>query len=174
MAKNKWWMVVIVLLLLVNTAVLAMLWFKKKPLPPRPGGDARAFLVKELNLSKTQQDTFDILKNDHRSQVSDIQEQIRANNDELFDLLAADRVDSAAINTLTSSIGEKEKQRDVITFYHFRKLRSTLNAQQQEKFDQTIRKGMRMAGPPGRPPGPMPGEDRPEHEPGEGDHHPPH
>lgn len=168
MNKSRLWLLVVIVLLAVNTAALAMLWWKKDHPAPPVGGGAKDFLVKELQLTAAQQLTYDSMRMDHQSRTRAVMEGMRSLKDALADKLAAADTDTAALEALTRQIHEKERQRDLVTFYHFREFRQILNETQQEKFNGMVREVLRMMNqqrPPGRP-GERPGGpgERPPHE----------
>jgi Spy/CpxP family protein refolding chaperone len=165
----------VVVLLLVNTAVLAMLWFKKPPQGPPPGGSAKDFLIKELNLSADQQKKFDGLREEHQKQTRDIMEGMKDLKDALVDKISSPENDTTGINDLTSQIADKERRRDIATVNHFRSFRTILNADQQKKFDKILRQVMRMMSGQQRPPqGPPPHErERGDRPPGDSNEMPP-
>jgi Spy/CpxP family protein refolding chaperone len=173
MNRSRVWIIIVVALLLVNTAVLAMLWFKRPPEGPPPGG-AKDFIVKELGLTADQQKKFDELRKDHQDDIKRIMEGMRELKDELAEKITASQVDSAALNTLTSRISEKERPRDPSTFYHFRSIRAILNATQQQKFDKILKQVLRMMVPGGqRPPQGPPGREGAGRPPGDSGEMPP-
>jgi hypothetical protein len=148
MSKSKLWIAIVVVLLVVNTILLVFLWMGKRP-RKMMGGSAKDYLTKQLN------DDMKDLK------------------DNMFDNLSTNNIDSNKVKGLLQQIGENEKGRDSITFYHFRKLRTILTAEQQQKFDKIIKNVLRMMGPPPQAPpirdrpggGPPMGEPRPGDEP---------
>jgi periplasmic protein CpxP/Spy len=158
MNKSRIWLIIVVLLLLANTAVLAMLWMKKPPSPP-PGGSAKDFLVSELKLSSEQQKQFDALRESHQKNIRVIMEGMKDLKDALAEKISAEKTDTAWLDALTKAISEKERQRDLATFYHFRSFRSILSDEQKQKFDKILKQVLRMmTGPQPPPQGPPPGE----------------
>lgn len=169
MNRSRLWLIIVLVLLLVNTVVLTMLWMKKPPAPP-PGGRAKDFLINELKLTADQQQKFDALREDHQQQTEAVMDGMKELKDELAEKISAAQTDTAALDSLTRKISEKERQRDLITFYHFRSFRNILSKEQQEKFDKILKQVLRMMtgpqrpqGPPGgKGDGPPPGEEHPE------------
>lgn len=155
MNRSKLWLSIVVILLLVNTAALAMLWLKKSK-PPMPGGGARAFLTSELKLTPSQEEKFDALREDHQKTTREIMNGMKELKDELAEKIAAPKTDTAALESLTKQISEKEIQRDLATFYHFRAFRAILTSSQQQKFDKILKQVLRMMAGPQRQ-GPPPG-----------------
>jgi periplasmic protein CpxP/Spy len=155
MNKPKTWLIIVVVLLLVNTAVLALLWFDKKDTHAAPpGGTAKDFLTRELDLTPAQQKQFEALRHEHQQAVQSAMEGMKDLKDSFFAKISLPQVDSASLDALTARMGEKERRRDLATFYHFRALRAILDAQQQKKFDGILKEVLRMMGGPHRPPPP--------------------
>lgn len=152
MNRSKRWIIIVVVLLLVNTAVLAMLWFKKPTQDHLPGGAAKDFLIHELNLTTDQQNKFDELREDHQQQTRQIMAGMKDLKDALVDKISSTQNETASIDSLTKVIAEKERQRDIVTVNHFRTFRTILNADQQKRFDRILRQVMGMMGGQQRPP----------------------
>jgi Spy/CpxP family protein refolding chaperone len=171
MNKSRIWLIIVVALLLANTAVLVTLWMKKPPAPP-PGGSAKDFLVSELKLTVEQQKQFDALREDHQKNTRAVMEGMKDLKDALAEKISAGETDTAGLDSLTKTISEKERQRDLATFYHFRAFRAILSNDQKEKFDKILKQVLRMMTGPQRPPeGPPPGE-KGDGPPPVGDEHP--
>jgi Spy/CpxP family protein refolding chaperone len=160
MNRSRFWLIIVVLLLLVNTVVLAMIWLKK-PEGPAHGESAKDFLIKELKLSDAQQAKFDALRQDHQKKIKEIMDGMKGLKDELAEKISAAQTDTSALDSLTRQIGEKEIQRDLATFYHFRTFRTILTKEQQDKFDKILKQVLRMMAGPQRPPQGPPPSDRP-------------
>lgn len=170
MNRSRLWIIIVVVLLLVNTAVLAMLWFKRPHEGPPPGGGAKNFLIKELNLTADQQKKFDALREGHQERTRQVMDGMKELKDALVEKISSTQPDSSGIDNLTKNIAEKERQRDLLTVYHFRSFRAILTPDQQNKFDKILKEVMRMMSGPQRPP---PGRERGERPPGDAGDGPP-
>jgi Spy/CpxP family protein refolding chaperone len=149
MNRSKFWPVIVVVLLLVNTGMLAMWWMKKADMPHE--GTAKDFLINELKLTATQQEEYNVLREAHQKQIRDIMHGMRELKDELADKISSPATDTTALDQLTMQIGEKERQRDLATYYHFRSFRMILTKEQQERFDEVIRDVLHMMAGPKKP-----------------------
>jgi Spy/CpxP family protein refolding chaperone len=56
-------------------------------------------------------------------------------------------IDTVKVNELADSIVSIQKQIELVTFYHFQKVRAICTAEQQQKFDEVIDEAIRMLGP---------------------------
>jgi periplasmic protein CpxP/Spy len=147
MWKPKLWIAIVVVLLVVNTILLVFLWMGKRP-RRMLGGTAKEYLTKELSLNDVQVKQYDQLRDEHIGAIRKLNDAMKDLKDNMFDNLPTNNVDSNKVKGLLQQIGENEIARDSITFYHFRKLRTILTAEQQQKFDKIIKNVLRMMGPP--------------------------
>lgn len=166
--RYNWMVIAIALLVLVNIGTLAYLWLgKPKEMQPgnRPAGDAKNFIVQQLQLDQRQQQQFDSLRTIHFNEMNNYRKQMRELKDALFDKLKQPQ-DSGYISA-AQQIGALQSQMDLSTFHHFKALRAICTQSQQAKFDNIIQEVLRNMGRPGgrpsegdrRPPfdGPPPG-----------------
>lgn len=153
--KTKFLSILIILLLIVNTATLVLFWMQKNkhPEPPKQGG-AFQFLIKELNLTREQQDKFEMLRNTHRAKMDSLNQVLKLQKDSLFEglkkpqnSLATKAYHLAKISVLTTQI-------DSEVFDHFTQVRAFCTTEQQVKFDNVIKEAIRMPKRPSGPPKP--------------------
>jgi Spy/CpxP family protein refolding chaperone len=151
MNKDNFYRFVIIALLLLNSATLAFMWFAKdgEPKgdghrPPRPDQ-----LIKErLALDDAQSMQFDGFKHEHHSAMVDLQIESSDLHQTLFALLKAPVIDTASRDSIITQIQELSRQKELITFEHFRQVRSILNDDQQTKFDAFVEEiSRRILGP---------------------------
>jgi len=158
--KNKIAGLLVVLLLVANLVSLAVFWLgKEKPLPGGDGGDAAAFIIKELQLDAKQQKTFLQLRTQHHQQVVDLQEQTRQAKDAFFNLLNKDAVPDSEVQAAEAAIMQKQEQIDLVTFAHFKQLRAICTEAQKKKFELILREAIHVQSPkglPAQPSGPPP------------------
>ena len=154
MDNSKFLKSVIIILLLINIGTLTFLWFHHSPHEhPHSNPGVAEFLIHELKLNDKQQEQFEQLRNDHHHAIEQLQEQGHQLHHHFFDLLHTSPVDSSAVEHAASAIAENQKQIELVTFYHFQKLRTICNSEQQHKFDEVIQDALRMMAP--KPPGPQ-------------------
>jgi hypothetical protein len=156
---TKWLVTLVMVLVLANIGLAASIWLKKEEAKPQKGtqpkGDAREVLISSLSLSQMQVHTFDSLRKEHFDRVRLYREGMRALKDQFFAQLSEPR--NAHTDTLAKMIGEVQAKIDLETFDHFSKLRSLLNKEQQQKFDETIQDVLRTMAPKGPGPQGLPG-----------------
>ena len=181
--KNRILAIAVVALLIINIALLAFLWTNRPPKPPFPPdrergekmdkdrmqkdgrpedpgfdkkipapGGPKEFLKHELNFTDKQNQDYEKLIEQHQSDIRAIREKMMKDRDNFWNGLSATKGDS--VNISASIIGEDQKQLELVTFNHFKKVRDLCTDDQKKKFDKVINDALRMmAGPGGPPPG---------------------
>ncbi len=131
----------------------------------RPQGKGPAsFIVKELDFSDDQMFQFEDLSREHHHEMRRIGRDIKVLKDALFNKLSDVSLNENSIDSITTLIGERVKERDIEAFYHFKDIQKLCNAQQKEKFKSIINDALHKAGRK---------EQRPHLRNGEGEHRPP-
>lgn len=163
--KIKLLTTVVVLLVLMNIATLAGMWklMQRDFHAPPPG--PKEFLIAKLQLDEEQQKVFETLRKEHFDQMRVLQENIRSEKDEMYDLLKSDNPDTTATYGHIAQIMREEEQLERITFEHFRKVRAICNDDQKQHFDAIIDRVMQMVMRPPRPGEPHGPHRRSHHEP---------
>ena len=146
--KPKFLTAIIVALLLLNFGTLTFMWTHHPggPRGQRPG-DVFHFLVSELKMTDEQQKQYEVLRDEHHHQVEEKQQEGRKLHDTFYELLRNPKIDSLMVAQTADAIAVNQKQIDLITFYHFQKVRAICTPQQQQKFDEIIAEALRMMSP---------------------------
>lgn len=127
---------------------------KKQNNPNRPGD----FIVKELGFNKAQLEQFGKNSKGHHQTMIGLSADIRNLKDELFDRLSDSSLNKVTVDSITTLIGEKEKEMETETFYHFKTIQSICNDKQNEKFKKIIKDALHRGGERGQRPPPGGGE----------------
>ena len=160
---------IIIALLVLNFGILAFMWFhisrlhrslihENHDMPPPheqmerfhsgpPAGDVKGFLINELKLNPKQQEEIEKLRVEHFNSVKQIKDDMRKNKDELYRLYSNSQMDTNRINQLAENISNEQKQIELNTFYHFRKVRDLCDDNQKKKFDEIIGEVLKMMAP---------------------------
>jgi Spy/CpxP family protein refolding chaperone len=148
MDQSKFLKTVIVVLLLINIGTLTFMWTDRSMHRggPHPG-DTAEFLTHELQFTKDQERQFDVLKKEHHRATETLRDESRLLHDHYFANLKTAVIDTVKVNELADSIVSIQKQIELVTFYHFQKVRAICTAEQQQKFDEVIDEAIRMLGP---------------------------
>jgi hypothetical protein len=161
--KSKILYIIIGILIVLNILSVGSLWFwkvKDRHRPPNMNQqhmkkDGKMLLMKELNLTKTQSEETDKLREEHFKKINPILEDIHKLKDELFAQLPLK--DSIKSFEIASKIGAKHTELELETVRHFQKIRELLDDSQKSKFDLIIKDIIKPDGPPPFPHG-IPGE----------------
>jgi len=153
--------IIIIILILLNAGTLSFLWIGRlRPFETESRGQSARFLIRELKLTPEQRDEFGRLREVHRGQLLELQEQDRILHDRFFEFVFIDQPDTAAMKALTDSVANLRKKMEILTYQHFRNLRRLLNKEQEDKFraifNQALEKTMPLPEVPGVPPPPPP------------------
>jgi len=158
--KNKLLYTLIVLLVVLNLGTLSFMWYTKfaspkpemnqPPLPPKNGAD---YLSNELKFSKEQNEKIDKLREEHFQKVKKIKDEARDLRELFFTNLSKSDIDSNKVNEIGNNIAISEKQVELATFYHMRKIREVCDENQKKRFDEIIMDVLKMGIGPGRGPG---------------------
>jgi Spy/CpxP family protein refolding chaperone len=151
MENNRFLKIVIIALLLINIGVLSYVWMGAHNGPSgdghRQGPDVFGYLCKELQLDDEQTKQYAALRDEHHQAMQAIQHKSHQLRDRFFDMLHVSPVDSAAIKSMSDSIAHTQEQIELVTFYHFQKVRAILRPDQQKHFDSIIQETLSMMAP---------------------------
>ncbi|HUS02243.1 MAG TPA: periplasmic heavy metal sensor [Chitinophagaceae bacterium] len=159
-SKNNLLIWSVILLVIANVAVLVTIWSTHRKQGPGRGTPAD-YLIKELNLNSDQQNKLRSLAKQHHEQSLKIREGIKSARHDLFKLLQQPAIDDSTKRSAADNVAKDLEQLDLLTFDHFKEVRSICTPEQQKKFDKIIEDVLQMiaSGPPGR--GPRHGEHMP-------------
>lgn len=132
--------------------------FGKNEQPKKGMNRSEHFLVNELKLDDIQKEKYRALTKANRISMREVQGDIRELKNALFNGLSEASFENSAIDSIAGLIGEKEKEKDILTFRHFKEVQKLCNKQQKEKFSKIINHAIRIEGKPrgGRPDGNRP------------------
>ena len=144
-SKNKTWIIVIAVLLLANVVLLSIFLTRKtetkKSFNDRDKPMA-AYLKKELGFTDSQLNSFDTIRNQHRQEVKQVFDRLRAGKTETFKALGAKGfTDSALIEAATFSASQ-QKEIELKLLTHLRDIRNLCTPEQRQKFDTGFYKVM--------------------------------
>lgn len=150
MENTKFYKTVIFILLLINIGTLSFIWINRPPHdgPPQGGGDVTEYLSHELNFSDEQQQQLKELVKENRSGMDAMRSTNRRLHDTYFEMLGDADIDSTKVTAIADSITTLQNKIELLTFYHFRKVRAICNKEQQKNYDTIINDALRMMAPP--------------------------
>jgi Spy/CpxP family protein refolding chaperone len=152
--KNKIFTIIVVVLLIANSASMLYFWWNKRDNGPEQNGpqDAKAFIIKELELNEQQKLAYQELREEHQKKLRDLHESFKDAKEHLFDLLDQENPSDSLVEQASLHAAQIQQQIEMATFDHFKKLKALCNAEQKKKFDSIIREAIRLISPPPPPP----------------------
>jgi hypothetical protein len=147
--NTKWWAIAVILLIVLNTATLTIFWIERKSnnhLSPKHEnkGAAASYLIKELAFDSMQQLQYNQLIQEHRQRTRQIRREVRNAKDAFFELLIDSSITDDIVRTAALRVSNIEQQLDILTYNHFKKVRTICNTEQKKKFDSIIKNAVQM------------------------------
>jgi protein CpxP len=125
-------------LILANIATLTFFWIGH--LINQRNNSPKEFLAKKLNFNSNQKNAYFKLAKEHNESAQTIREQIKLEKETLFQLLKSENINDSIRNEMAFRVSKSIKSLDILTFEHFRKVRTICNEEQKPKFDAIIQK----------------------------------
>lgn len=152
MKKNLLLYILLIFLIIVNGFFLFNYMGKtnagKQSERQRPGD----FIIKELGFNELQLEQFRALNHEHHRTMRHLSGDLKILKDDLFDELSISPTNDMLIDSMTSLIGKKQKERETEVFYHFKRIQEICNSSQKEKFEKIIIDALRRGGRKDKPP----------------------
>ncbi len=104
------------------------------------------FIIKELNFNEDQMFQLEDLNREHHHRMRGIGGEIKQLKEALFNQISDKSLNENIIDSITSLIGEKVKERDIEIFYHLKGIEVLCNDQQKEKFKKIINEALHKEG----------------------------
>lgn len=131
------------LLLLSNIVLVYFLVFGKDKKPPKKDRqDPTTIMIKEVGMDEKQSAAHKQLKDEHFKNVRPIYDSLRSAKAAYFGLIKDTTLPESKLFEARNRIAYWQTYIDSMTFAHFRKMRSLLNAEQQPKYDDFVQKLM--------------------------------
>jgi Spy/CpxP family protein refolding chaperone len=147
MENLKFYKIAIAVLLLLNVGTLVFLWSHRPPSPE--GRGPFQFLVNATGMDETQQTTYRTLRDAHRESMQAFRKQNSQIRGQMFELLKQHPANDPAVTQLLDSLAAVKREEEILTYEHFRQVRSICRPDQQMKFDAAIVEAIQSMGPPG-------------------------
>jgi periplasmic protein CpxP/Spy len=154
-SRNKNLLFIIAVLLLTNIAVLVyFLWIKQPETkhggPDKPRMGITDKLRDSVGFNEEQIKQYGQLKDQQWTTIRPMFDEMRKAKDSLFKLLSDPNVNDSIINKASDVIAQKQKNLDLQTFNHFKKVRALCTPEQQSKYDSMVQRMFRKMGKPMR------------------------
>ncbi|WP_179317020.1 hypothetical protein [Winogradskyella undariae] len=144
MKKNVILYILLIFLIVVNVFFLfTYIGSQNDRLPREPQGN-KDFIVKELGFNAEQIAKFKANNVGHHEKIMKLSDDVKGLKDLLFDKLSDVYVQESSIDSITSLISEKEKEKAKEVFYHFKMIQELSTDKQKEKFKTIIIDALRQ------------------------------
>lgn len=151
MEKMKFYKLVIIILVVINLLTIGTVWLvKPKGHRPMPHERDMTFLSRELGMTGANKEKLDALETQHHTEKRELLGKNKQLREDLFALLKMPQTDSTKINLYVDSILKNQQHIELMTYYHFSKVKAMCSPEQELKLEETIAEAIRMAG--GKPP----------------------
>jgi hypothetical protein len=135
--------VAVIVLLLANLALVYFIMTGRKGYDRREGRkDPMEMMIKELKMSEKQEADFRSMKDEHFKNVRPLFDSMRAAKNYFFSLIKDTTVSDSAIQTAEQKALDQQRNVDMMTFDHFKRVRALFTAEQLPKYDSFINKMM--------------------------------
>ena len=142
-SSNRIFTAAVILLLLANLALVYLMIRGKKVTDHREGRkDPMEIMIKELNMTEQQQAAFKSMKDEHFKNIRPLFDSMRSVKSQFYSLMKDITVSDSTIQQGEQKVLDQQKRIDLMTFEHFKKLRSLFTAEQLPKYDSLINKMM--------------------------------
>tara|TARA_B100000795_G_C22772702_1_gene428596 strand:+ start:867 stop:1358 length:492 start_codon:yes stop_codon:yes gene_type:complete len=146
MTKNTILYVLLAFLIIANGFFLYD--YLGKPDRNGPRNNPEQFIVKELNFNADQMQKFKGLGKNHRERMTQLQQEQKQLKDKLFSKISEKNINPLEIESITSLIGENNKNKDLEVFNHFRAIQGICNDPQKQKFKKIVIDALHKGPPP--------------------------
>ena len=151
MKKNTLLYIILLVLIIMNGFFLYN--YLGKPVNNRPmkqTGNPSEFIAKKLRFNDSQLEKLHTLDEVHREKMMRTEDAIKELKDVLFGNLSNETVKSSTIDSLTTLIGIREKEKDMNVFNHFREIQNICDENQKKRLEKILKDALRPPGQPGR------------------------
>src|ERR1043166_9415189 len=138
--QNKFLVLLVAILLIANLGLMLYFFvFRHRETsggkPTRPISD---FIQKQLGFNADQTARFQQLRDQHKEAMRRIIEDMKKLKDSIYNLLRNPETNDSVVMGLTTRIGEKQKEWELMIFHHLQKVRAICDSNQLPKFDSLV------------------------------------
>ncbi len=103
----------------------------------------RNFISSQLDFSPEQMEQFKSLEQAHRDRMRSIYDDTKDLKDALFSRIHETSITDKEIDSITSRLAAKEKEKDIEVFNYFKSISALCDEQQKGKLDKILKKARR-------------------------------
>lgn len=138
MKKNLLLYILLFFLIIVNGFFLYNYIGKSNTYKEKGRQDPMGFIIKKLKFDDVQLEKMELINEEHHHTMMLINDSARELKGELFNKLSDATIDKKVVDSITSLIGQKEKEKEAEAFYHFKSIQELCNDKQKEKFNKIL------------------------------------
>ncbi|MGB3608634.1 MAG: hypothetical protein WA775_15125 [Psychroserpens sp.] len=152
MNKNTILYTLIIFLIVVNGFFLFEYMAKKNDVRPHEPQRDKNFIVNELGFNAEQLERFNKNSEGHHETMMRLSDSIKDLKDKMFRALSDDSISESTVDSISSLICEKGKEKEKEVFYHFKMIKEISNDEQKEKFNSILLDALQKGNRGNRPP----------------------
>lgn len=153
-SRNRNLLIIIAVLLLTNIAVLAYFLGPRNNTKPeqieRSRGTVTEMLQKDVGFNEDQTAKYKELKERQKERIKPMYDNMRKAKDSLFRLLSYPDTPDSLLSKAADVIAQKQKELDIETFNHFKRVRVLCTPDQLPEYDSMVLRLLRKMGKPFR------------------------
>lgn len=156
--QNKFIGIIIAILVALNIFSISALWIqsgKINPPPPAESGNPPILPVKlmqeELGFTNEQVQKYTDLRNAHRHQLKEVNDELTALSIHIADEIFAPEPNDKLVDSLAENIGNLHTKIELLRYDHFKSLAQICNAEQKKKLHPILMDVFGRRGPEARP-----------------------
>ena len=120
--------------LIANFVLIGFIVIEKPPHHRRK--NPKDLIIKRLRFDNTQIEKYEALIITHKTDIGNTESQIKTLKNQLYSTLNQEIKDQESIESLFSSIADKDRAMEVINYNHFEDIKKICNPEQLEDFKQ--------------------------------------
>ena len=135
--------IAVIILLLANLALVYFIMTGRNGFDRKEGRkDPMEMMMKELKMTDQQQADFKAMKDEHFKNVRPLFDSMRAAKNNFFSLMKDSANSDSDIQAAEQRSLDQQRKVDMMTFEHFKRVRSLFTQEQLPKYDSIINKMM--------------------------------
>ncbi len=150
LSRNRNLLIIIAVLLLTNVGVLVYFLGQKKSgrhvSSDRGYPTVTEMLQKEVGFTDEQTVKYKEMKDKQKQKIRPMYDSMRKAKDSLFKLLSYPGTPDSLITKTAEVIAQKQKEIDLETFYHFKRVRTLCTPEQYANYDSMVLRMFRKMG----------------------------
>lgn len=141
MNRTKLLTIAVIGLLLINAGTLGVLLLRPAHHPPMEGprGEGpKRIIIERLHFDAQQQEAYQLLIDEHRQKMRELNEASRGLHDQLFVLLKETPADTAKADNFMQQIAANQLAIEQLNFDHFNKIKALCKGSQLNDFNELV------------------------------------